>query len=367
MNINFDGLGVHLGNLYRLSNAKSRSISAENPTGEKGRAAMAEPDGNSPARELGRGWKVSPSAKVKAGETYTLAEIEGPGAIKHIWFGGYIGREFILRFYWDEQEHPSVECPLPDFFASGWANNEGRETGGPFAPLNSLPVVVNPMRGMNCFWEMPFRKKCIITVENIGLRDRTTFYQIDYVLTEVPEDAAYFHAQFRRSKPVRYMEEHVILDGVNSKGHYVGTAAAVGLNGANGWWGEGEIKFYLDGDRDYPTICTTGTEDYFGGSYNWEVNGKYFTYSTPFMGMYWVIQPDGLYISQQRFCMYRWHIPDPIRFENDIRVTMQDLGWRSVGRFLPRQDDIATVAYWYQILPTAPFPPLPNRNGLEIV
>ena len=163
------------------------------------------------------------------------------------------------------------------------------------------------------------------------------------------------------------MEEHVILDGVNSKVHYVGTAAAVGLNGANGWWGEGEIKFYLDGDRDYPTICTTGTEDYFGGSYNWEVNGKYFTYSTPFMGMYWVIQPDGLYISQQRFCMYRWHIPDPIRFENDIRVTMQDLGWRSGGRFLPRQEDIATVAYWYQILPTAPFPPLPNRNGLEIV
>ncbi|HET6486732.1 MAG TPA: DUF2961 domain-containing protein, partial [Spirochaetia bacterium] len=117
----------------------------------------------------------------------------------------------------------------------------------------------------------------------------------------------------------------------------------------------------------FPTICGTGTEDYFGGAYNWDVDGRYVPYSTPFMGMHQVIKPDGLYASQHRHAMYRWHIPDPIRFEKDIKVTIQGLGWRNGGRYLPMQDDIASVACWYQTLPTAPFPALPDRDYLEII
>ncbi len=149
-------------------------------------------------------------------------------------------------------------------------------------------------------------------------------------------------------------------------GHYVGTAMGWGINN-NGWWGEGEIKFYLDGDGEFPTICGTGTEDYFGGSYDWEVDGQYVTYSTPFLGMHQVRRPDGCYQSQQRHAMYRWHIMDPIRFQQDLRVTMQALGWRTEGRYYPGQHDMCSTAYWYQMLPTAQFPELPDRNALEVV
>lgn len=365
---NFNGLGMNLGNLSLMSSAKSRSISAENFKGEKGKGGAAtEGTGKHCARDLGQGWKVSPSVCIQPGSIFTLADIDGPGAILSMWFGGYVGRDFIIRFYWDHQEQPSVECPYSDFFACGWANNDIGPTKGPFAQLNSLPVVVNPNRGLNCFWEMPFRKHCRITIENRGLKERGCYYQINYTLTDVPDNAAYFHAQFRRTNPVKYKQCHTIIDGIQGKGQYVGTALFIGLNGAGGWWGEGEVKFYIDGDTDFPTICGTGTEDYVGGAYDWEVDGQYITYSTPFMGMYQVIQPDGLYVSQQKFAMYRWHIMDPVRFENDLRITLQDLGWRSAGRYLPRQDDIASVAYWYQTLPTASFPQLPDSDALEVI
>lgn len=214
---------------------------------------------------------------------------------------------------------------------------------------------------------MPFRKKASITIENIGIKERYCYYQVNYTLTEIPDNAAYFHAQFRRTNPVKYKQCHVILDGIEGRGHYIGTALMIGLNGAGGWWGEGEIKFFIDGDSEFPTICGTGTEDYFGGACDWELDGKYRTYTTPFMGMYKVLEPDGLYRSQQRFSMYRWHIMDSIRFEKDLKITIQDLGWRSDNKYLARQDDIATVSYWYQLLLTSPFPKLPDRDGLEII
>ena len=197
----------------------------------------------------------------------------------------------------------------------------------------------------------------------------TLYYQVDYTLTDVPDDCAYFHAQWRRSNPLPYQAVHTLLDGVQGQGHYVGTSIAWGVNNS-GWWGEGEIKFYLDGDTDYPTICGTGTEDYFCGSYNFDVgqaHGGYREFCTPYAGLFQVLRPDGLYQSQTRFSLYRWHIMDPIRFERDLRVTIQALGWRSGGRYLPLQDDIASTVFWYQTLPTAPFPPLPGRDGLEVV
>jgi hypothetical protein len=358
----FNGLGMHLGNLSRLSDAKTRSISPENFTGEKGGGGMST-DGpaSNCARDLGTGWKISPFVKIEAGREHVVADIEGPGAIQQIWLtptGNW--RSTILRIYWDGQENPSVECPIGDFFCSGW---------GKYAQLSSLPVCVNPGSAFNCYWEMPFLRRCRITVTNIADDTMVLYYQVNYTLTEVPEDCAYFHAQFRRTNPLPYKDVYTILDGVAGKGHYVGTYMAWGVNN-NGWWGEGEIKFYMDGDGEYPTICGTGTEDYFCGSYNFDVgkeNGGYREFTTPYAGLHQVLRPDGLYQANTRFGLYRWHIMDPVRFEQDLRVTIQALGWRSGGRYLPLQDDIASVAFWYQKLPTAPFPALPSRDYLELI
>jgi hypothetical protein len=358
----FNGLGLHLGNLSRLSNAQSRSISPENFNGAKGMGGMAtEGTGKNCAKDLGQGWKVSPSVKVAPGETFEMAIIEGPGAIQQIWLTPTGNWRFsILRIYWDDQEHPSVECPVGDFFACGW---------GKYAQLSSLAICVNPGSAFNCYWEMPFQKKCRMTLSNLDDKEMVLYYQINYTLTEIPSDAAYFHAQFRRTNPLPYKEDYTILDGVSGKGHYVGTYMAWGVNN-NGWWGEGEIKFYMDGDDKFPTICGTGTEDYFCGSYNFDVgkeNGGYREFTTPYAGLPQVLRPDGLYQSNTRFGMYRWHIMDPIRFQSELRVTIQALGWRSGGRYLPLQDDIASVAYWYQTLPTVPFAPLPDKDYLEII
>jgi len=357
----FDGLNMGLGNIFRLSDAKTRSISAENFTGEKGKGGMAtEGTGANAARDLGQGWKVSPSVEIQAGSVFTLADIAGPGAIQHIWLTCFPNtwRHLILRMYWDGEEQPSVEVPIGDFFCNGWCERSN---------VSSLPIAVNPAGGMNSYWVMPFRKHAKLTVENRMPENVVLYYQIDYTLTAVPDDAAYFHAQWRRSNPVKYKDVHTILDGVKGKGHYVGTYLAWQVNN-NGWWGEGEIKFYLDGDREFPTICGTGTEDYFGGAWNFEhPRGEYGMYSTPFLGLHQIIKPDGLYRSQQRFGMYRWHIMDPIRFDEDLRVTIQALGWRSGGRYLPLQDDIASVAYWYQAEPHAPYPALPDNDGLEVI
>ena len=356
------GLSSSMQSLHRVSDAQTRSISPENTTGEKGKGGMATEGVSSEyARDLGVGWKMNPFLDIEAGETITIADIEGPGAIQHIWCTPTgMNRFSILRIYWDDQEHPSVECPLGDFFAAGWDGSE-------FAQLSSLAVCVNPGNAFNCYWTMPFKKRCRMTVTNMDENAMRIYYQIDYALSEVEEDAAYFHAQFRRTNPLPYKEVYTILDGVKGKGHFVGTYMAWGVNN-NGWWGEGEIKFYMDGDKEFPTICGTGTEDYFCGSYNFEnkVTKQYQEFTTPYAGMHQVIRPDGVYNAQQRFGMYRWHITDPVRFSDEIKITMQALGWRADKRYLPLQDDIASVAYWYQTLPSEPLFPLPDKDTLEV-
>jgi len=348
-----------LGSLAELSTAQSRSISPENFAGAAGAGGRATTGtGANAARDLGPGWKISPSVQIEPGQRFTLAEIDGSGTIQSMWITGRpLCRDTVLRVYWDGQAQPSVECPLGDFFTQGW---------GPFAQVSSLPVAVNPNGGWNCYWPMPFQNHARFTLENRGVEPARCYYQINYALGDVGDNAAHFHAQFRRVNPVPYASVYTVLDGIAGNGHYVGTYLAVGVTNSN-WWGEGEIKFYLDGDDEFPTICGTGTEDYFGGAYDWDVNGTYVTYTTPFLGMHQVLQPDGLYKSQQRFGMYRWHILDPIRFERSVRVTLQALGWRSGGRYLPLQCDMASVAYWYQTLPTSPFPPLGDRDALEVV
>jgi len=364
---NFNGLNVNLGNLYRTSHAETRSISPENLTGEKGKGGMTKLEDGSArnaARELGQGWKVNPYIVIKPGMTFVMGEVEGQGAIQHIWItptGNY--RLAIFRFYWDDETVPSVEAPIGDFFASGWGwGNEPQ--------INSIPICVNPQNGFNSYWQMPFRKKFKITMQNLSTNDLIIYYQIDYTLTQIPDDAAYFHAQFNRTNPVIGKPEYVILDNVKGNGQYVGTYMAHGSN-SPGWWGEGEVKFFMDGDTEYPTICGTGEEDYFCGSYAYEMrkdnkgNDVYTDFSSPYTGFYHV--KDTLNsLKQTRFGEYRWHILDPIRFEKDLKVTIQALGWKENGAYLPLEDDLASVAYWYQTEPHSAFPKLPSIENLVI-
>ena len=372
----FNGLDSNLGNLYRVSSAETRSISPENFTGAKGAGGMAtNGTGAHASADLGRGWKVSPSVRIKAHTTSTLAEITGSGCIQQFWMtptGNW--RTSILRCYWDDEPTPSVECPVGDFFACGW---------GRYAQINSLAVCVNPGSAFNCYWAMPFHKRARITMENRDDKDMTLYYQVNYTLANVPADACMLHAQFRRESPLLTKGSYTILDGVQGRGQYVGTYLALEVH-SPGWWGEGEIKFFLDGDREWPTICGTGTEDYFCGSYNFESREthppatpgdqpvevkKYQTFTTPYAGLVQVLPPDQIYQPGQRFSLYRWHITDPVRFQKDLRVTIQALGWKNgswqSGKYLQLDEDISSVAFWYQQEPHLPFPPLPSREQLE--
>lgn len=366
-NYQFNGLGMSLGNLATLSNAKTRSISPENFTGEPGKGGMATPanpnernvnNASWAARDYGQGWKVNPYIIINAGETVTLADIEGPGAIQHIWMtptGNW--RWSIIRIYWDGEQEPSVEVPAGDFFCNGW---------GSYASVNSLPVCVNPGSAFNCYWQMPFRKHCKITMQNVNDKDgMNLYYQVNYTLTQVPEDMGYFHAQFRRTR-WNESSDFTVVDGVKGKGQFVGVYLAWGVHNV-GWWGEGEMKFFIDDDKKFPTVCTTGLEDYFCGSYNFDREGKYKEFTTPYSGLCQVIRPDGVYQSQQRFGLYRWHIQDPVRFDKAFKATIQDLGWRHDGRYLKQNSDISATSFWYQTEPHAKFPTFPTWRDLEVL
>ena len=365
--MSFSSLNNNMMSLSFLNDGESRSISPENFNAEKGKGGMSS-DGcaEKEARELGVGWKVSPYVKIASDSEFTLADIDGSGVIQQIWLTpvGADWRFCILRFYWDDQDNHSVECPVGDFFACGW---------GQYAQINSLAVCVNPGSALNSYWQMPFRKRCRITITNMDENELLLYYQINYSLCKIPEECSYFHAQFRRVNPLPYKEIYTIVDNIKGQGHYVGTYMCWGVNN-NGWWGEGEIKFYIDGDKEFPTICGTGTEDYFCGSYNFEnpYTKLYQDYTGPYAGLPQIIRPDPKndYNCQMRFGMYRWHITDPVRFKNDLKITIQALGWRmekGERKYLPLQDDISSVAFWYQTLPTVDFPKLPEKDYLEII
>lgn len=350
----FPGLSLGLGSLPLLSASRTRSISAENPTGEKGKGGMAVPDELDPslphsgaAMDLGRGWKVNPFLKVNAGETVTLMDVSGPGIIQHIWMTteeeiSSSGRACSLRFYWDDEDSPSVETPLTDFFAIGH---------GIFAPVNSLAVITNPASALNCYWPMPFRKRARVTFTNESSKNLDILaFQITYAETPIPDESGYFHAQWRRTVTDRANPDYWILDGVEGRGKFVGTFLAW-TQLSDGWFGEGEIKFYIDGDTEFPTICGTGTEDYFCGSYGFPK-----TYSTAYVGS--TLDHRGLE-GPPKWSLYRWHIMDPICFMKDLRVSIQALGWWPNGKLQPLSDDIASVAFWYQNEPHKKFSEFP--------
>ena len=350
-----------------LTHGRSRTVNAENPTGEKGKGGMA-------ASDLGKGRKGAPCIpNILPGETKMLAEIKGAGIINHIWMtvtdklsekNRFIFRDLVLRMYWDGAEEPSVECPLGDFFCCGFGRSYD---------VHSMPIVVLPRNGFNSYFAMPFREKARITIENQNEEAVPGFfYQVDYCLyDDLPEDVGYFHAQWRRSRITETGKDHVILEGVKGSGQYMGTFLALQTL-ERYWWGEGEVKFYLDGDNEYPTICGTGTEDYFGGAWSFaDLNGERMreqTYSTLFLGYpFYSRHDEGIrnnYHNDE--CppmrgLYRFHIPDPICFEKDIRVTLQQMGSCHGGIF-ERQDDVTTVAYWYQDKPNEGSPKLPERK-----
>lgn len=351
-----------LQNLTLKKDIRTFSISAENPTGKKGegaKATLAEGSAAAAARDLGQGWKVNPYTVVEAGKTAVLADIKGEGSIKHFWIVDTLpgARQLILRIFFDGQSSPAVHAPLSDFFA----NADSRE----YRQISSLAICYNPRKGMNCYFEMPYFRGFRVEIENIGVSSAGIYYQIDCEEKKIPPESLYFHAQFRRSNPLPYKEPYTILDHIHGNGLYVGTYLHWGVK-SNGWWGEGEIKFFLDGDTDFPSICGTGTEDYFCGAYNFDVDGKYTEFSTPYSGMSKVGHTDNTYKSQRYFDMYRWHITDPVYFKKDLRVTIQALGWRSEGRYLPLQDDISSVAYWYSDNLDDVYPPMPTADELEL-
>ncbi|MEZ0118512.1 glycoside hydrolase family 172 protein [Heyndrickxia faecalis] len=365
-----------LNNVTRFKGEQSRTISPENPTGEKGKACMFD-------SKLGPGRKGRGSISLPQGKETVIAEISGTGIIKHMWMtirentekGSFVLRDVILRIYWDGARTPAVETPLGDFFCNGF---------GERYDVNSLPIVVNPNGGMNSYFEMPFRKKAKITITNEHPKDISSFfYTINYNLVdELDNDVLYFHAYWNRERQTKLQKDYVVIDNIHGHGYYVGTFLALTAL-ERYWWGEGEFKFYIDGDEQYPTISSTGTEDYFGGAWAFHQKDLYGrpsakNYSTLFLGYPFhsnrdatrdrfetgklnavhAFGDDGL----PRHGLYRWHLLDPIAFKENLKVTLQQIGNDDIQLF-EREDDVSTVAYWYQNSAEGAMDPIPDRRA----
>ncbi|MBD7919139.1 DUF2961 domain-containing protein [Cellulomonas sp. Sa3CUA2] len=330
----------------------SRSITAENPTGGVGAGGRA-------ASDLGPGRKGRPCLTLPQGVETTLADIDGAGTITHLWFTvadhteavGFVLRDLVVRMYWDGEETPSVEVPLGDFFCCG---------AGARTLVTSAPIVVAPSGGFNSYFSMPFGSRARITVTNEHPVDVDGFFfQVDYTLDPSGASSpARFHAQWRRENPTTLGVDYTVLDGVSGAGAYIGTFLSVTCL-ERYWYGEGEVKFYLDGDTEHPTICGTGLEDYAGGAWAFQdrlssdVEPEVLTFSAPYCGYPQRLVNDtsrqSLYATPMApvHSMYRWHLPDPVYFQDSIRVTLQQIGQTGPGLF-ERSDDVASVAYWYQ-------------------
>ncbi len=367
------GQAGYAGQLHLLDDAESRSISPENLSGARGggsRTRLQDGTAKEAAAELGDGFKVNPFIVIGAGQRVVLGEADGPGFINHVWMT--IGQEvtyrsLILRIYWDGEPTPSVEVPVGDFFAAAF--------GPERAPrIDSAMVAVNPGSGLNSFWTMPFRRKFRMELENRAAAAAKVYYQIDYTLTPLPANAAYMHAQFRMVDRLKPKDDYTILDGVRGRGRYVGTYLMHAAF-SPGWWGEGEVKMYLDDDDKYPTINYTGEEDYFLGSYSYvqfDESGKpeEVEFSSLYSGfhVYNKTRTVEEYMAEgreRRIGEYRWHVVDPVRFNSRVKVTIQAIGWYTPTRYRPLDDGFSSVAFWYQTEPHAAFPALPDDRALQ--
>lgn len=336
--------------IFTLSEKTTFAFSAENPNGEK--------NGGISGADCA---KLSPTVHIKAGETAVIADIGGPGVIEHMWFTGYVGHSFILRIYWDDSENPSVEAPLSAFFACAYDENF-TDRDGRYPVMNSAVMMVAPGRAYNSYFEMPFLKRCKITIENRSKNDYDLYYMITGCRRELPDNIGYFCASYRQEHPVTKGKSYTVIDKIKGKGRFLGVTLATGMNGNNTCWVEGEAKMFIDSDEN-PSVNYTGTEDYFCGSYGFGNDietHRYQTYSGLYSGMFAVLgDSSAQYNSQQRFLLYRFHIKDSICFNENFMMKLDNLGWTG-----PRYDDYTSVAYWYQTLPTAPFKPLPADDEM---
>lgn len=326
---------------FNYKHVQSRAITAENFDGKKGMGGMAtEGMGKIPAGDLGRTFKISPCVTVEGKHDFVMCNIVGSGEVNHIWMTcapeGYTS---IIEFYYDGSDVPSVSMPLGKLFAVGHDRK---------SIVNSLMVTVNPAGGMNLYWPIPFRKGLKVVLKNTSEAPLVIYYQFDYQLKRIPRSTSYFHAFYNESLPLEVKKNHVILDTIRGKGTYVGTFMTFKTDFTT-WWGEGEVKFFIDGDKDFPTICGTGTEDYFGGAWNFEQPvGQYRYYSTAYQGLVDVIPEDAIYVTDQKFSMYRWHVTDPVYFARDLRVEIQAIGWEEgLQRYRPLSPEITSVAIVY--------------------
>ncbi|MGA2499478.1 MAG: glycoside hydrolase family 172 protein [Tepidisphaeraceae bacterium] len=344
-----------LGELWRARQGRSMrsSSTAKLPNGQP------DPDSN------------NDNCTVAPGKTQVLAEMKGPGIIRHIWLtflgphpqpwapkGAANPQEMILRIYWDGREKPDVEAPVGDYFAAGF----GRQ-----AEVKSLPVQVEGGAAYNCFWPMPFAKSARVEIANDSQKNiALLYYNVDWQTQDkLPDDAPYFCAQYRQEYPVQKGRDYVVLDA-EGRGHYVGTVLSVRTRSPE-WFGEGDEKIYLDDDKT-ASIWGTGTEDYFLCA--WGLRKCSF----PYFG---VPHTDPWGALGGQTTAYRWHVADPIVFQKRIRVTFEHFGWISVDEnprgkhdsWNEREDDYATVAFWYQAGPTKKFttiPPAAERKLPEL-
>jgi len=321
----------------------SRTISFENPTGAKGKGGMA-------ASKIGVGRKGLPAKEFRPGQAYTLCDINGPGVIRHIWVTVRKDVEtlqgIVVRAYWDGQEHPSIEAPLGAFFGI---------MHGKVGAYQSAAHSVNSDAGMNIWLEMPFAKQAKITLTNESTKSTPLFYYIDYTLADkLPAKFGRLHAIYRRENPTTLKQDFEILPERTGSGRFVGCVIGIRPTESN-WWGEGEVKVYLDGDSNFPTICGTGTEDYIGQS--WGVQNTAYLYG-------------GTSLTNDKLnTIYRWHIKDPIYWKKDVRVTIQQIGWsqevndKTGSGLYERHDDWSCSAFWYEPIPSDKLPAMPDYKA----
>lgn len=313
---------------------QSRSISFENPTGAPGQGGKA-------ASALGIGRKGAASRSIQPGETVGLCDIEGPGMIRHFWtttsnVHNHL-RSVVVRAYWEGQAYPSIECPLGDLM--GFAH-------GKVTPYQSAVHSVGTNRGLNLWLQMPFTKHARITFSNEGTEAVTLFYQVDYTLGDkLPHDVGRLHVLYRRENPTTPKQDFELLPQRRSSGRFIGSV--VGVHALTpGWWGEGEIKMYFDGDKEFPSYCGTGTEDYAGEGWGLQ--------PTPYLY-------NGCNLTDNNFhSFYRWYLPDPIYWHKEARIVIQQIGYKKGSGLVNRSDDWSCATFWYESTPSAPLPPMPD-------
>ncbi len=328
---------------YRLDpGLVSRSASFENPTGAKGAGGTA-------ASPLGVGRKGRPARMLAAGEKVVLLDVDGPGTIRHIWMTTlsepWVLRSAVVRAYWDDQAHPSIEAPLGDLF--GFAH-------GAVVPYQSAVHSVGVKAALNLWLPMPFTRGARIELANEGASAMPLFYQVDFTQGDLhAEDVGRLHVLFRRENPTALGRDFELLPKRSGMGRYLG--AVIGVRAlSEGWWGEGEMKVHLDGDDSFATIVGTGSEDYV--CLSWGIQ------PTPFWYHGASLKAEG-FVS-----MYRWHLPDPIYWSTDARVSIQQIGHkgetldpdRYLEQLVERADDWSSATFWYEPVPSAPLPPIPD-------